>query len=235
MAALTAHTPKLIAFDCNLSPATITALLRAASQRNIPVLCDPTSVPKLARILPALRAHPRALTHLAPNTLELSTLHQSLLESHSDEDADEGWEYVNALNLGAEWRAGVDSLARRHGAWIADEGVVARMVQCLPWVGGFWLKAGEKGLLRLGFGDKPAKGGVSHKVASGAEAGRWLNLTWYAPPSIRPEEVVSTTGAGDTLVGGIVAGLVSGEAEEVFVPKAVERVGRTLRSPLAVV
>lgn len=147
---------------------------------------------------------------------------------------------MNTLNLGADWRAGIEALSRARGAWIADDGVVARMVQCLPWVGGFWLKAGARGLLRLGFSDKPPVKGndvgmsITHAVKSGEEAGKWLTLTHYPPPQISEGEVVSTTGAGDTLVGGIVAGLVSGAGEEEFIQAALEGVGRTLRSHLAV-
>jgi pseudouridine-5'-phosphate glycosidase/pseudouridine kinase len=184
-------------------------------------------VPKLARLIPAMRAHPRALAHIAPNVLELDHLHASLM----DLDDDAAWDYVNALNLGAEWRGAVEALARRSGAWIADEGVAARMVQCLPWVGGFWLKAGSRGMLRLSLGQEPGqKGGVAHRTPDG----RTLALTHYPPPAIAADEVLNTTGAGDTLVGGIVAGLLGGAAEADFVAAALERVGRTLRSPLAV-
>lgn len=202
-------------------------LLSATSARGIPTLCDPTSVPKISRLVPALRAHPRALTHLAPNVLELDHLHAAL----QDLDDDAAWAFVNALNLGAEWRGAVDALARRAGPWIAADGVASRMVQCLPWVGGFWLKAGSRGMLRLSLG---AEGGGAGSVTHRTPDGRVLTLTHYPPPVIAADEVVSTTGAGDTLVGGIVAGLVSGAPEAEFVAAATERVGRTLRSPLAV-
>lgn len=186
-------------------------------------------MPKLARLVPALRTNPRAVTHIAPNVLELDHLHAALM----DVDDDAAWDFVNNLNLGAEWRGGVEALARRSGAWIADEAVAARMVQCLPWVGGFWLKAGSRGMLRLSLEQGKSRGGGG-SVAHHTPDGRTLALTHYPPPVITADEVVSTTGAGDTLVGGIVAGLLGGAAEADFVAAAVERVGRTLRSPLAV-
>ncbi|CAK9786522.1 hypothetical protein CC85DRAFT_306969 [Cutaneotrichosporon oleaginosum] len=226
-----AHNPSVVAFDCNLSPEAIAALLSATSARAIPTLCDPTSVPKLARLIPALNKLPRALTHIAPNILELDHLHAALM----DLDDDAAWNYVNSLNLGAEWRGAVEAFANRNGAWIADEGIAARMVQCLPWVGGVWLKAGSRGMLRLSLGLKPkSRGGGAQSVSHRTPDGRTLTLTLYPPPVIAADEVVNTTGAGDTLVGGIVAGLLSGAAEADFVAAALERVGRTLRSPLAV-
>ncbi|GMK54612.1 hypothetical protein CspeluHIS016_0111980 [Cutaneotrichosporon spelunceum] len=224
-----AHNPALVAFDCNLSASALSSLLAATSSRAIPTLCDPTSVPKLARLVPTLKQRPRALTHIAPNVLELDSLHAALM----DIDDDAAWTFVNNLNLGAEWRGAVEALARRSGPWIADEGVAARMVQCLPWVGGLWLKAGDRGMLRLSLDDGSAGGpgtGVTHRTPDG----RTLTLTHYPPPVIAQDEVANTTGAGDTLVGGIVAGLVAGTDEAGFVAAALERVGRTLRSPLAV-
>ncbi|BEJ12152.1 hypothetical protein CspHIS471_0206120 [Cutaneotrichosporon sp. HIS471] len=224
------HNPKLVAFDCNLSSSAIAALLKATSARGIPTLCDPTSVPKLARLIPALKERPRTLTHIAPNVLELDILHASLM----DLDDDAAWTFVNNLNLGAEWRGAVEAFARRSGAWIADEGVAARMVQCLPWVGGFWLKAGNRGMLRLslsleGKRDGSGDASISHHTPDG----RTLTLTHYPPP-VMEGEVVNTTGAGDTLVGGIIAGLIAEKEEADFVAVALERVGRTLRSHLAV-
>lgn len=70
----------------------------------------------------------------------------------------------------------------------------------------------------------------------GQHSGKYLAFTHYTPPVIRPEEIISTTGAGDTLAGGLVAGLVGGksEPEEVWVRRALDRVGRSLRSRRAV-
>ncbi|KAL1410225.1 hypothetical protein Q8F55_004230 [Vanrija albida] len=226
--------PKLLVFDCNLRPEVIDALLATAAELAIPTLCDPTSALKLARLLPALRAHPRALTHLAPNELELDHLYAAISEGD-----DNGWEFVNALGLGPDWRAGLEAFTKRkHRDWIRNHGVATKMVACLPFVGGFWLKAGAAGLVHLRFEVARPRDGwpesLAHRVPSGPLEGQWLVLSHYPAPVIAPEEIVSTTGAGDTLVGGLVAGLVGGGAEIEFVSSAVERVGRSLRSRRAV-
>ncbi|TXT11056.1 hypothetical protein VHUM_01807 [Vanrija humicola] len=226
--------PKLVVFDCNLRSDVIEAIVGTAAQLGVPALCDPTSTPKIARLLPALRAHPRALTHLSPNQLELDHLYAALSESD-----DNGWEFVSALGLGAEWRASLEAFcARKNRDWIRNHGVATKMVACLPFVGGFWVKAGAAGLVHLRFeASRPRDGwpdSLAHKVPSGPLEGQWLVLSHYPAPVITPEEIVSTTGAGDTLVGGLVAGLVSGGPEADWVSAAVERVGRSLRSRRAV-
>lgn len=200
-------------------------------------LADPTSVPKLARLLPLLRKYPRVLNHITPNAIELDHIYSYL----TDHDTDgQGWEFVNALNLGAEWRSGVEALARRLDAmWILDQGVVTKMVACLPWVGSFWLKGGAGGLVRLGFQNSQPESRsrtVTHYVPSEVDRadGQWLCLTHYPPPDIAPEEIVSTTGAGDTLAGSLVAGIALGKSEGEYVADAIEAVGRTLRSSKAV-
>lgn len=226
--------PKLVVFDCNLRPEVIEAIVATAAELNIPTLCDPTSTPKISRLLPALRAHPRALTHLSPNQLELDHLYAAISESD-----DNGWEFVNSIGLGPDWRAGLEAFSsRKHRDWIRNHGVATKMVACLPFVGGFWLKAGAAGLVHLRFeASRPREGwpeSLAHKVPSGPLEGQWLVLSHYPAPVITPEEIVSTTGAGDTLVGGLVAGLVSGGPEIDWVSSAVERVGRSLRSRRAV-
>lgn len=235
---ITAIKPAMVVFDCNLTPATITAILTSCAAFSIPTFCDPTSTPKLARLVPALQAHPRALSHLSPNTLELDALYAALQDTASEDESAAAWSFINALNLGADWRASTEALANKTGPWLRSEGVVQKLVGCLPWVASFWVKAGEKGLLHLRLEEKklakgerwPGDAVVQHKTPDG----RWLVLSWYKAPAMGEGEVVSTTGAGDTLAGGLVAGLVGQEGEGVGVAKALERVARTLRSHRAV-
>jgi pseudouridine-5'-phosphate glycosidase/pseudouridine kinase len=200
---------------------------RLADQTNT-AFCDPTSVPKLPRLtsalLPLLPSSPsdhRPLTHLSPNTLELDLIHQHLT-SASPALEERSWEYISSLNLTSEWRAKVEALSHRPGLgleWITREGIVQKAVGCLPWVTSLWIKAGMRGLLHLRITTvKPEPASSTH----------------YPAVEVPEGEVVSTTGAGDTLVGGLVAGLLSREEETVWVQRAMERVTRTLRSRRAV-
>ena len=80
------HKPKFLAFDGNLSSATIAELLRSqlAKSPNLQTFFEPTSTFKALRILPFLE-HQAAIgaskqlkvTHVTPNRLELEALWQS--------------------------------------------------------------------------------------------------------------------------------------------------------------
>lgn len=192
--------------------------MAAASSRGIPAFADPTSFAKAPRLIPALQTYPRSV-HVAPNTYELDALYDRLV-------GDAGWEFVNNLDLDAGWRAAVEALARRSGGWITAEGTATKMVTLLPFASSVWVTAGPRGVLNLRIEKAVPKGEdcVSHKLRDG-----FLVLTHYPAPAAQAE-VVSTTGAGDTLTGGLVACLVSGDS----VAKAFEGVKRSLASERAV-
>ncbi|KIR31262.1 indigoidine synthase A family protein [Cryptococcus deuterogattii MMRL2647] len=238
--------PEMVVFDLNLLEGVVQAILTTCQTINISTFCDPTSTPKLPRLIPALNAllpsspsSPRPLTHLTPNLLELDLLHSLLSSSASDSTLSTAWEFINSLGLDADWRAKVERFTSANGReWIKIDGVVQKMVSCLPYVASFWVKAGQRGLLHLRMTSvppQPSTDTLVHPLIA-EHNGKYLAFTHYTPPIIRPEEIISTTGAGDTLAGGLVAGLVGGksEPEEVWVRRALDRVGRSLRSKRAV-
>jgi pseudouridine-5'-phosphate glycosidase/pseudouridine kinase len=120
--------------------------------------------------------------------------------------------------------------------WITREGIVQKAIGCLPWMESIWIKSGAKGLLHVRITMIPPPGGSVMQELEGVHQGKYLAVTHHPATVIPVDEVVSTTGAGDTLVGGLVAGLVSseGEREDLWVSRAMERVGRTIRSRRAV-
>ena len=206
--------------------------------------CDPTSTPKLPRLLASLAPN-RGLTHYSPNLLELSLTHQ-LLSTASDTFQDQAWEFVNSLDLTSTFRAKLEAFTRNHGrGWIAELGVVQQAVGLLPYTRNLWIKCGKKGLVHVGITSYPPATSTATSTTTGSGSGKglvhalpgdlgYLVIRHHQALEIKDEEVVSTTGAGDTLVGGLVAGLLSGEEEEVWVKRALEQVGRTMRSHRAV-
>ncbi|KAI9632359.1 Indigoidine synthase A like protein-domain-containing protein [Dioszegia hungarica] len=250
-AAVQGSKPRMIVFDCNPTSGTISSILSTAYEMDIDTFCDPTSTPKLRRLLPALASllptsptARRPLTHLSPNTLELSQLH-ALLSDLPGETSNPAWDYVNSLNLQSDWRARLEAFGRKEGmSWVVQEGIVQQAVGVLPFVQSLWIKAGQRGVIHLRIATSPAERGgegssstsasISHKL-DGAHQRKYLVLSHHSAPVIKPEEVISTTGAGDTLVGGLVAGLVDGKgSEEEWVRRALDGVGRSLRSKRAV-
>ena len=209
----------------------------------VSALCDSTSVPKLPRLvsaligaLPSALTAPRPLAHLSPNVLELDLIHASLCAVPPEIEA-VAWEYVYSLNLLADWRAKLETFTSpAERAWISSEGVAQKMVTCMPYVGSLWVKASHRGLVHLGVTSNRPRltdpSSIYQRLPAPHDG--YLTLTHYPPIRLGAGEIVSTTGAGDTLVGGLVAGLVNGGDEADWVGKAMARVGRTLQSRRAV-
>jgi pseudouridine-5'-phosphate glycosidase/pseudouridine kinase len=148
----------------------------------------------------------------------------------TDEIQSEAWNTINSFNLLADFRSKLEAWTRKGDrGWIAEQGVVQKAIGLLPFVEDLWIKCGRSGVIRVHLTREDA-GDLRHGIPDG----RVLRIRHFPPMEIGSEEVVSTTGAGDTLVGGLVAGLLSEEKEEVWVERALERVKRTMMSHRAV-
>lgn len=236
----------LVVFDLNLAPDAVAALLRECAARGLATFCDPTSVAKTPRLLPGLLAGLAAagaggaggvLGHLAPNVAELDALHAALEPALDDTAAGEAaWAAVNALDLGAEFRAAAEARFA-HAPWVARTGALRKLVGLSAFVDNVWLKAGSGGLVSLRFQarrDAHAHA-VAHRVRRGRHSGTWLNIRHYPAPAVEGE--LNTTGAGDTLAGSLIASLsLAGEETESddMVDAALRRVKATLESHHAV-
>nr|XP_019050142.1 indigoidine synthase A family protein [Kwoniella bestiolae CBS 10118]OCF29072.1 indigoidine synthase A family protein [Kwoniella bestiolae CBS 10118] len=248
--------PRMVVFDCNLTENVIRAILKTCGELSIPTFCDPTSLPKIPRLsssllslLPSSLSDPRPLTNISPNILELDHLYNLIgtLSERSDELESRSWEYINSLNLGYDWRGKLESFLNGEGReWIREKGIVPKMIRLLPFISSFWLKVSSKGLIHLELTSSPSstgsegKGdGIIYKIDNAKyHPEKHLVLKHYPPPDIDQDEIVSTTGAGDTLVGGLVAGLVDGQStstpQDVWVGEALQGVKRSLKSRRAV-
>ncbi|WWC60072.1 uncharacterized protein I303_102635 [Kwoniella dejecticola CBS 10117] len=240
--------PKLIVFDCNLTEEVIGVVLRVSQELKIPTMCDPTSLPKIPRLssaliplLPPTPKSSRPLTHISPNILELDHLYQKLvLDNNSDEVEQISWEYINSLALDSTWRNLIDNFTQKEArGWMKEQGIIPKMIKLLPFVESFWLKVSSRGLIHFALShdshEDPGSrnNSVSYRLG-GIHQGKSLVLTHYPSPDIDQEEIISTTGAGDTLVGGIVAGLVNGGSTNEWVAQALEGVKKSLKSRRAI-
>ncbi|KAI5454417.1 hypothetical protein NCC49_004470 [Naganishia albida] len=216
--ALDRHQPKTVAFDANLTSGVMAEILQECHRREIPVVHDPTSLPKMMRILPAIQQHKSTpnqrplITHYTPNNLELKALYDAL-RGKGLLDTDHWWACIDSLQLDQNWRTSVERLAKKSGQeWIAQEGVAQMMVSLLPWVENTWLKCGDKGVVYLGVQSASAASGmitdrastkVFHDFVTESGKPRRLILAHYAAKTL--PSIVSTTGAGDSFVGGLLA------------------------------
>lgn len=222
----------------------------------------------LTSLLPGDVSVPRPLTHLSPNLLELDLLHTSLTSDMLPDDiSDRSWQYINGLNLGQVFRAKVEAFTNHESrTWMRDQGVIPKAIACLPFVQSFWIKCGYRGIISITISPRPIESsasgraaGISHQLDGSLSTGEFLNICHYpANKRLAADEVVSTTGAGDTASGSLVAGLslrqpiASGKnnnsshkiegsgqrseqtAVESFVTVAMERAERSIRSRRAV-
>ena len=100
-------------------------------------------------MLPPNPTAPRPVTHFSPNLLELDLLHTSLMSLPPEVEAIL-WEFVNSLNLQADWRSKIEAFtASSSREWIRTEGVVQKMTAGLPLVRSFWVKASHRGVLHF--------------------------------------------------------------------------------------
>jgi pseudouridine-5'-phosphate glycosidase/pseudouridine kinase len=227
---------------------------------------EPTSISKSTRILPAVASaigihtgqSPLALA--APNQVELVHLYrasQALADENPAYDA-HVWETLDSFRLGTDWRTDVDLLARQPVSTRADDpsrlgflvqdGVARMAVNLLPVFERLIVKLGAQGvLLAMRLSGEPVR--LSGWARLRSDARRRLAVSRAGDeiivlqhfPGLEVDGPVHSTGAGDTLLGTLLAEVVQdGEMWEnpEKVAKAIDTAQRaaclTLSSKLAV-
>ncbi|KXS10401.1 hypothetical protein M427DRAFT_116058 [Gonapodya prolifera JEL478] len=217
---LNPRTP-LIAFDGNISPSAVRHLLRRANQVGVSCLFEPTSVPKSVRIVDAVasatgglegadaRGMVETVRYLTPNIAELGAIASRVREKRKEAGV-VGWEEMSG-----------ESLKRFEELEPVLQDIPTLLPDILTLHSFFThprftvvTKLGPRGVL------------LSHRVPATAE-GEECQPSWYIDPfpyttpngenhtklriKHRPArksvDVVSVTGAGDSLVGCLVAGV----------------------------
>jgi pseudouridine-5'-phosphate glycosidase/pseudouridine kinase len=194
---------------------------------------EPTSVVKSASILPAVADNFNQLAcapiaFASPNLLELAHLYQQAqlldLTSH-----DRWWQVLDGLGLGSKFRTDLDLLSRKNAsnydtsrgnlAFLVEKGVAQMAINLLPFFRHLIIKCGDLGVIvvmRL-TGDHAAESSWStestnhHRrfvVSHSSTSGDIVILQHF--PAMQPQSdgLVNTTGAGDSLVGALLAALV---------------------------
>ncbi|KAG1833737.1 indigoidine synthase A-like protein [Suillus variegatus] len=228
-----AHKPKLLAVDGNLSPDTLKVVVSECSRNGVDVFFEPTSVVKSASILPAIASNLDQLawspiTFASPNLLELAHLYQQAqlldLTSH-----DRWWQVLDSLGLGSKFRTDLDLLSRREAsshdtsrgnlAFLVEKGVAQMAINLLPFFRHLVIKCGDLGVVVVMrfTGDDAAESSWStestnhHKryvVSHSPTSGDIVVLQHFPAMQLPSDALVNTTGAGDSLVGALLAALV---------------------------
>lgn len=194
---------------------------------------EPTSVVKSASILPAIASNLDQLawspiTFASPNLLELAHLYQQAqlldLTSH-----DRWWQVLDSLGLGSKFRTDLDLLSRREAsshdtsrgnlAFLVEKGVAQMAINLLPFFRHLVIKCGDLGVVVVMrfTGDDAAESSWStestnhHKryvVSHSPTSGDIVVLQHFPAMQLPSDALVNTTGAGDSLVGALLAALV---------------------------
>lgn len=210
--------PKCVLFDGNLGNSAKLATVKAAKQQNAIVGFEPTSVEKAAQIAEIpfgqqgqiLQAYPNhTIDFSTPNFYELSTIH-SKLDANGYFELDSWFPVVDALNLGTEFRTKMEYLSKTYPALrdLLSEGTIQKAVQILPYIPNLFIKQGANGVILLQLLSSVPKPCVSFDGATGVvsayfEGRHGHGLQFHHFPAIptNSSDIVSVTGAGDTLCG----------------------------------
>ncbi|KAI9512927.1 indigoidine synthase A-like protein [Russula earlei] len=260
------HEPVLVALDANVSSDVLKAVTQHCNTANI-TSNEPTSLAKSVSILPAIssalgsnfRGSP--VKFASPNLLELAELYRSAsmdpwqLTSH-----EYWWRIIDDFSIGTEFRASLDQLARQDAlgaasgngnktlSFLVERGVAQMAVNLLPFFQHLVIKCGALGvLLAMRFpADTPTawageRSDVRRRQIVAHGKGETVVIKHYPAHGIDPRSVISVTGAGDSLVGAILAALAQ-DLSAFGNPESLDDVIKlgqsaaieTLRSPFAV-
>lgn len=246
------YAPRWVVADANWSPAILRSIISAARRSGAKTAFEPVSNEKGARLFHRSTAaitsedvFPRHKIDLAsPNVYELEAMYNAAREAGLFEGPG-WWDVVNHMNLSAGGSR--DVLVRMLGGELVEKGVPQMVVQLLPLVQALVVKLGREGCLvgmLLGRGDGRLSGGEGNGFVlargederEGVVGGVYLRL--FPPAEVLGEgEVISVNGVGDTMLGVLMAGLVSGGGErrlEDVVEVAQKAAVMTLKSTEAV-
>ncbi|KAF7320370.1 Indigoidine synthase A-like protein [Mycena kentingensis (nom. inval.)] len=206
------HRPALVAVDGNLSPESIQTVVEHCGTNDIPEMeglnpgaSEPTSVVKSTRIIPAIKHSiadsPNApVAFFTPNIAELRRVYDE-----ATQDGGQTWIVWRRIPI----RSGEGSGTLD---FLLAEGVAQMAIQLTPFFSHILVKCGDKGLLvvlRLtGVNAQDwltVRSNQERRLAVAHGNEEVLVVQHFAPHSV---EVISSTGAGDSLVGALLASLV---------------------------
>lgn len=197
---------------------------------------EPTSVPKSTTIFPAVAASlssaslPRApVTFATPNVLELAHMYQEACSSPLELTAHKHWwQVIDDMTLGSEFRMELEQLARSRAfegeaatgnlSFLVENGIAQMAINLLPFFQHLVIKCGERGLIAIFriSGEKAQSSGwanqtsdiYARQLVAHNKAGSSIVVFKHFPPvRVADDKIVNVTGAGDSLVGSLLATL----------------------------
>lgn len=242
--------PKWVVVDANWRPEVLAKWALMARRHGARVAFEPVSTAKSRRLFghdtgsadaaigPAQTIPNHTISLACPNRFELASMYMAAREKLLF-DSPGWWNVIDAMGLSQSGSR--DRLVALTSVALVDEGLPQQSIQLLPFIPCIITKLGEAGALLtqlLPSGDPRltdpeyapyilSRTSPSTEVPFG---GVYMRLF---PPAtaLTPDEVVSVNGAGDTLLGVVIAGLAKSNSSlriEDILPVAQEASQRTL-------
>jgi pseudouridine-5'-phosphate glycosidase/pseudouridine kinase len=223
--------PNWLVVDGNWSPAVMAKWIELGQKVGARIAFEPVSTAKATRLFTRLAEGksaciigpsdtvPRSKLDLAaPNEFELGSMYSTARDNGLFESP-EWWNIINELNLSSAGSR--DLLVSVTSPSLVDAGIPQQSIQLLPFIPCLLIKLGPQGVLLtqlLPRGDErltspecaPYIISRTASVAGGNEMVGGVYMRLFPPETVlADQDVVSVNGAGDTLLGVVVAGLAS--------------------------
>ena len=173
--------------------------------------------------LDTLTSNQAPISYVSPNTLELNALYQAArdndLTSH-----DAWWRIIDDMGVGSEFRLDLEHLSRRNACdtnvdkgtlgFLVNDGTAQMAIHLLPFFQHIVLKCGQLGVI-VAFRSRKESGWSrertnikARQVVVQGKSGNSLVLKHYPAETLDSKSLVNVTGAGDSLVGSLLASLL---------------------------
>ena len=225
--------PHWMVVDANWSPEVLAKWITVAKKHGAKVAFEPVSTAKSRRLFTSPTS-PR-INLAAPNQLELTTMYTTAYENNLF-DTETWWHTIDAMGItpSSNTTAQITSLTSPD---LVKTGIPQQCIRLLPFIPCIITKLGPQGVLltQLLPKDDPRLSSpdaapyiLSRGYSDANVGGVYMRLF---EPAVLPQNIVSVNGAGDTLLGVVVAGLASsGKQVEDIIPAAQEASVKTLMS-----
>lgn len=229
---------KLAVIDGNSTSNAIRAIVRYCAENNVPALFEPTSVLKSSRIIDPqlLTAGRSAVTYITPNVYELRAMFDKAIALGMFDDVE--WrDRLETMGIAADYRQEADQFILRHPHlnYLRDQGILQQSIHLLPYIPNHIITLGKDGILLVELRDHRATEEKSNSgwIINGLNnvSTRW---TYVPAEAIDSSEVISTTGAGDSLTGAIAAALTKGLPLDKVLGQCQKAAIESLKSKLAI-
>ncbi|CDH57494.1 indigoidine synthase a-like protein [Lichtheimia corymbifera JMRC:FSU:9682] len=175
---LRAERPAIVCFDGNIPTDTMGSISTLCAEMDIPVLFEPTSVPKSLKIFSDSTLATRAIRFTTPNQYELEAMSETAKTTMPATSSDDT-SLLSSFDLG--------KVAPRSAELVLPYGL-----HLSQWIPNVIIKLGEDGCLFVGRSD------VSNQPPV---------VQYFSPEKFDQTSIVSVTGAGDSFVGALLANL----------------------------